>query len=121
MLIYLLLLHQGGKPAALVGAGEEVTQLAVLLLTCKSLLVAPTVVLGLKASRNPITGQWDTHGQVLRIRYQLGCGCAQTTLSQRGMTVTGQGSPSLHGTRWEGCFLGALLQLCNGTEVLAER
>jgi len=41
--MYLLLLHWGGKPAALVRAGEEGTQLAALLVMCKSPLIAPNV------------------------------------------------------------------------------
>lgn len=120
--IYLLLLHQRGKPAALVGNGEEDTQLAALLVMCESLLVAPTVFLGLKVSRNPSQGSRTPMAKFCTSVDQLGCGCAQTMPSQNGMTMTGQGSPSLHGTRWWGCFLGAPLpQLCNGTEVLAER
>lgn len=120
--IYLLLLHQGGELTALVGDGEEGTQLAALLTTCESLLVAPTVFLGLEVSRNPPQGSRRLVAKLSTSVDQLGCGCAQATPSWRGMTVTVQGSPSPRGMRWWGCVLGAPLpQLCNGTEVLAER
>lgn len=84
-------------------------------------VVAPAGFLGLKVSRSPPQGSRTPMARFSTSVDQLGCGCAQTTPAQHGVTATGQRSPSLHGTRRCGCFLGARLpQLCNRTEVLAE-
>lgn len=83
---------------ALVGDGGERTQLAALPVMCESLLVAPTVFLGLEVSRNPSQGSRSLVAKFSTSADQLGCGCAQATSSEHDTSVTGQGSPSLHGT-----------------------
>lgn len=70
----LLLPHRGGKPAVLVGAGEEDTQLGALLVMCESLLLAPTVVLGFKASVNPSQGSRTPMAKFSTAVDPLGCG-----------------------------------------------
>lgn len=102
--IYLLLLHQGGKPTVLGGDGENTTG-------CPACDIwDPPVFLGLEVSRNPAQGSTGLMVKFSPSVDQLGCGCAQATPSQHSKTVTGQRPPSLDGMWWWGCFLGTRMR-----------
>lgn len=99
--IYLLLLHQRGKPTVLVVDGENTTG-------CPSCDIweppgCRQCVFRVRSIQKANAEQYRAHGQVLPICWSDGMWLCP---SQHSKTVTGQRPPSLAGMWWWGLFSG---------------